>query len=242
MNGGENELLDRLAVSELCKGWTIYYDSSEWNNFQSLFTDDAYVWTSKSIATRYTDLCSNEVAAENGPLAVDDFVVVSKLGKENGAIVTHRECGTIVELNTEAHRAVGKMKATISQRFSSEGVTFDIDCDCRFIFFCARDRQTWDWKVKFVKLFYEKDKIVPVNGHSVPAFTTEEELEMASFPNGYRYLGIMQKRLGYDTSLYLPICNNGVWDRIYDAMGDWLAADDYDLSQVEDEDEAEQCS
>ena len=237
MNGGENELLDRLAVSELCKGWAIFYDSSEWEKYRSLFTDDAYVWTSKCDVALHTILHSKHVAAENGPLAIDNFIAMSKLGKENGTIVMHRECGTIVELNGEAHRAVGKMKATISQRFNSEGIAFDIDCDCRFIFFCARDRQTWDWKVKFVKLFYEKDKIIPVNGQSVPAFTTEEELEMAGFPNGYRYLGIMQKRLGYDTSLYLPTCNNEVWDRIYEAMGDWLAADENELFSIEDDNE-----
>lgn len=41
-------LLDRLAVSELCKGWPVYRDASEWSNYRSLFTDDAYVWTSSS--------------------------------------------------------------------------------------------------------------------------------------------------------------------------------------------------
>lgn len=46
INGTTSELLDRLAVSELCKGWAVYRDASEWMNFRSLFSDDAYVWTS----------------------------------------------------------------------------------------------------------------------------------------------------------------------------------------------------
>lgn len=90
----------------------------------------------------------------------------------------HRECGTLVELNLSALRAVGKMKATITQRFkigenSSVGlepVIFDVDCDCRFHFFCFLDSDTNAWKVKYVKLIYEKDKLVPVDGKACPGF------------------------------------------------------------------------
>ena len=46
INGPVTSLLDRLTVSELCKGWPVYRDASEWMNFRSLFSDDAYVWTS----------------------------------------------------------------------------------------------------------------------------------------------------------------------------------------------------
>ncbi len=47
INGGHDELLDRLAVSELCKGWPVYRDASEWQNYRDLFTEDATVWTSE---------------------------------------------------------------------------------------------------------------------------------------------------------------------------------------------------
>lgn len=43
IGGTTTELLDRFAVSEICKGWTVYRDASEWANYRSLFTDDAYV-------------------------------------------------------------------------------------------------------------------------------------------------------------------------------------------------------
>lgn len=46
INGPVEELLDRLAVSELCKGWPVYRDASEWMNFRSLFCEEAHVWTS----------------------------------------------------------------------------------------------------------------------------------------------------------------------------------------------------
>jgi hypothetical protein len=47
INGTNEDLLDRLAVSELCKGWPVYRDSSEWKNYRDLFTEDGTVWTSK---------------------------------------------------------------------------------------------------------------------------------------------------------------------------------------------------
>lgn len=48
INGSTADLLDRLAVAEICKGWPIYRDASEWQNFRSLFAPKATVWTSKS--------------------------------------------------------------------------------------------------------------------------------------------------------------------------------------------------
>jgi len=48
INGSAAQLLDRLAVAELCKGWPVYRDASEWANYQDLFTEDGTVWTSES--------------------------------------------------------------------------------------------------------------------------------------------------------------------------------------------------
>ncbi len=47
INGSQSELLDRLTVAELCKGWPVYRDASEWMNFRSIFAEKATVWTSK---------------------------------------------------------------------------------------------------------------------------------------------------------------------------------------------------
>lgn len=48
LNGTTNEVLDRFQVSELCKGWPVYRDASEWNNFRDIFADEgAFVFTSK---------------------------------------------------------------------------------------------------------------------------------------------------------------------------------------------------
>lgn len=47
INGTAQERTDRFLVSELCKGWPLYRDASEWKNYRSLFADEATVWTSK---------------------------------------------------------------------------------------------------------------------------------------------------------------------------------------------------
>ncbi|KAK4129928.1 hypothetical protein BT67DRAFT_430690 [Trichocladium antarcticum] len=216
INGSADELLDRLAVSELCKGWPVYRDASEWKNYRSLFTEDATVWTTWS-----------------GPRHVDDFIAISKAGKENGVFIMHRECGTLAELSPEHRRAIGKMKATITHRFqfqpsaaAASVCEFDVDCDCRFIFFCEKDAATGQWKAKYVKLFYEKDKVVPVDGHTAPRFTRDE---LGLYPQGYRYLGAAQARLGYEIDLELPTASGCLWDRMYGEMEKWLEGAEVDL-------------
>jgi hypothetical protein len=48
-NGTQSELLDRFAVAEICKGWPLYRDASEWVHYRNLFTDNAYIFTSTYI-------------------------------------------------------------------------------------------------------------------------------------------------------------------------------------------------
>lgn len=136
----------------------------------------------------------------------------------------HRECGTLVELSPATNRAVGKMKATITQRFSTPDAVYDVDCDCRFIFFCSKDEP--GWRVRYVKLIYEKDKVVPVSG-ALPAF---ERAELEGLPEGYRFLGAAQRRLGYEIDKRLVAVRDpeGV-GRMYEAMEGWLAGDDVKL-------------
>ncbi|KAK3339906.1 hypothetical protein B0T25DRAFT_466887 [Lasiosphaeria hispida] len=211
INGTTGELLDRLAVSELCKGWPVYRDASEWANYRSLFTEDGTVWTTWS-----------------GARHVDDFISISKAGKEAGVFIMHRECGTLAELAAPEHgRAVGKMKATITHRFTFPESQFDVDCDCRFIFFCEKQAGTGAWKAKYVKLFYDKDKVVPVDGCTAPRFAPDE---LAKYPEGYRYLAAAQARLGYEIDVGLPTPhNNELWERMYGEMEKWLDGKQIDL-------------
>ncbi|KFA77503.1 hypothetical protein S40288_04251 [Stachybotrys chartarum IBT 40288] len=214
VNGPPAELLDRLAVAELCKGWPVYRDNSEWMNYRSLFTDDAYVWTTWS-----------------GPRPIDEFIDISKKGKASGSFIQHRENGTLVELNDATQRAVGKMKATITQRFmappaaddaSRSPIIYDVDCDCRFLFFCLRD-DAGAWKARFVKLIYEKDKVMPVDGRTAPTFSREQ---LDKYPEGYKYLGVAQASLGYEVDLNLVTLDERYWGKMYECMELWLEGND----------------
>ena len=74
------------------------------------------------------------------------------------------------------------MKATITHRFTFPESQLDVDCDCRFIFFCEKRAGSNEWKAKYVKLFYEKDKVVSVDGYTAPRF---EAAELDKYPKGY---------------------------------------------------------
>lgn len=110
----------------------------------------------------------------------------------------HRENGTLVDLNPLTSRAVGKMKATITQRFTFDGITFDMECDCRFVFFCHKSPTSTshgrpEWKIQYSKLIYEKDKVVPVDGKTVPTFAKEE---LDKYPEAISILGSRRRSWG----------------------------------------------
>ena len=92
------------------------------------------------------------------------------------------------------------MKATITQRFSLDGGEADAESDCRFCFFWMKERN--DWKAKFVRHWYEKDKLIPVNPAKVPVV---DETQLAKYPSGYRYLAYCQeKTMGVKVKLDMP--------------------------------------
>ena len=148
----------------------------------------------------------------------------------------HRENGTLVDLNPSTSRAVGKMKATITQRFTMDNITFDVECDNRFIFFCTKAPTSTsngkpEWKTQYVKLFYEKDKVVSVDGgKTVPTFTEEE---LNKYPVGYQYLGAAQAKLGHQILTDLPTMENKAFYDMYEAIDGWLQGKNVDsLLQV----------
>ena len=50
INGTTEEILDRYCVSELCKGWPVYRDASEWKHYRNIFAEKgAFVFTSRSM-------------------------------------------------------------------------------------------------------------------------------------------------------------------------------------------------
>ncbi|KAG9741900.1 hypothetical protein KCU73_g8802, partial [Aureobasidium melanogenum] len=104
----------------------------------------------------------------------EDFIKASQAGMDKGVFIMHRIHGSTTDINQEATRAVTKMKATITQRLSLK-----------------TDSQTGDWGANYVRHFYEKDKLIPVDPNRIPNIDVEAAKQ---YPIGYRYLAYCQER------------------------------------------------
>ncbi|KAJ7868770.1 hypothetical protein B0H14DRAFT_2728797 [Mycena olivaceomarginata] len=162
-NGPDELVLERFKLRELAEGWPCYRDAREWENFRSIFHPGAFVYTTWT-----------------GRISIEDFIETSKDGMDSGASIMHR-----------GNRAVVKMKATISQRFAlpPDSILVDAESDCRFCFFFEKD-SAGRWGARFVRHFYEKDKLIPVDPRHVPVIDDDK---LGTFPVGYRYLGYCQE-------------------------------------------------
>ncbi|KAL6229420.1 hypothetical protein BDW75DRAFT_235225 [Aspergillus navahoensis] len=96
--------------------------------------------------------------------------------------------GATTDITPDGLRAVTKMKATISQRFVVDGVEVDVECDCRFCYFF--EKVDGRWGARFVRHWYEKDKVLPVDPAKVPKI---DEARLASYPEGYKFLAYFQE-------------------------------------------------
>ncbi|PLB47438.1 pathogenesis associated protein [Aspergillus steynii IBT 23096] len=184
-NGPHDLVLERYKLRELAEGWPAYRDACEWENLRSIFHPDAYIYTTWTGRTFY-----------------QDFIASSQKGMDNGAFIMHRVHGSTTDITPDGTRAVTKMKATITQRFVIEGCEVDAEADCRFCFFWEKMSESGEWRARFVRHWYEKDKLIPANPGKVPVL--DEEL-LEQYPSGYRYLAYCQeKTMGVKVLLDMP--------------------------------------
>ncbi|USP82877.1 hypothetical protein yc1106_10151 [Curvularia clavata] len=170
-NGPDTLVLERAKLRELAEGWPCYRDACEWENFESIFHEGAYVYTTWS-----------------GRVLFSDFINGSKAGMDKGAFIMHRCHGTTSDISPDGKRAVTKMKATITQRFDLDGIEVDAEADCRFCFFF--EKVDGHWGARFVRHWYEKDKLIPVVAGQVPKLDMEK---LNSYPDGYKCLAYCQE-------------------------------------------------
>lgn len=144
----------------------------------------------------------------------------------------HRVHGVTSDLHIDGQRAVTKMKATITQRFELDGCEVDAEADCRFIFFFEKDGLSGDWRAKYVRHWYEKDKLIPVDPRHIPKL---DDAILQSYPRGYRYLAYCQHQtMGAKVSRDLPghardrgNVNGDKHDLLYHQGAQWLAGEDF---------------
>ncbi|KAK9898055.1 catabolic 3-dehydroquinase [Cystobasidium minutum MCA 4210] len=220
LNGTNEDALERWKCRELMEGFPAHRDACEWTKMRALFAEkDAYVFTTWS-----------------GGVPIDEFIKISEIGYGKGVKIAHRVNGGTVDVAVSGpyagKRALGKLKATITQRFIMDSTTegekceVDIEADCRLCFFM--EKHNGEWKNHFFKGFYEKDKAIPVDPRKIPKF---DEAKLASYPAGYRYLAYGQSA-AYKIKLDLPQNEGEEHDQFYEAFISWLEGTDIEKMKV----------
>lgn len=159
-------------------------DACEWENLRSIFHPEAYIYTTWT-----------------GRISYNDFITASQNGMDKGAFIMHHCHGCTTDIDSSATRAVTKMKATIIQRFEINDCVVDAESDCRFCFFWEKSK-SGQWSARFVRHWYEKDRLVPVNPGEFPTLDKEK---LMAYPPGYRYLAYCQEAtMGVKVRLDMP--------------------------------------
>ncbi|KAJ7046446.1 hypothetical protein C8F04DRAFT_1064297 [Mycena alexandri] len=210
-NNGPNELaLERFKLRELAEGWPVYRDAREWENFRSIFYPGAFVYTTWT-----------------GRISIEDFITLSQNGMDAGAFIMHRVHGSSVDL--AGTRAVVKMKATITQRFElpPDSVLADVEVDCRFCMFFEKNSEG-EWRARFVRHFYEKDKLIPVDPRRIPVIDDEK---LSIFPAGYRFLAYCQEECmpGIKVKRDMPEIRGEEHDRLLRQVKAWLDGEEIEV-------------
>ncbi|KAK0663869.1 Pea pathogenicity protein 2 [Lasiodiplodia hormozganensis] len=197
--GTDAEVLDRFKIREICEGWGCYRDAAEWENYRSMFWDDAYIATSWKQGS------------------IDEFIKASKDGFARGKefmYIMHRLIGQTVDV--QGNRAVSKMKVTITCRFTFNNIEVDNEADCRFFFML--EKREGRWGICFYTLLFDKDKMIPV--HPGRTFDIPEK-DVMKYPSGYRYLAWLEDQI--DTPPKLDLNSHGPErDILYKKCKDWL--------------------
>jgi hypothetical protein len=191
---------DRAEIRELVEAWALWRDSGDWERFRSVWHDDG-----RMMATWW-----------QGPF--EEFIAVSREGFEHGVRILHFLGGSVIDVVD--HRAIAQTKMTISQRGLVEGAACDVTCTGRFYDFFAKRQDRWGLVLR--QPIYEQDRIAPVTAGETP--TLDESL-LTSFPEGYRHLGYMQSRLGYEVKRDMPGLVGPELDRLVAAGASWLAGE-----------------
>jgi hypothetical protein len=193
----DEKLLDRLAIIEVVNGWVLWSDSGDWERFATVWHDGAWM-----TSTWF-----------QGPAV--EFQKARRAGFERGVNIIHFLGGTTVDLERE--RAIAQTKMTINQRAAVDGVVVDAVCTGRFYDFF--EKRGGRWAIVRRQPIYEKDRLDAVE----PNRTLElDSALLARFPEGYRHLGYLQTKAGFNVRLGLPGLRGPEVAKLYAEGAAWL--------------------
>ena len=189
---------DRQAIVETVNNWVLWRDAGDWERFRTCWHEGAWM-----TATWF-----------QGP--AEKFVEVSRAAFERGVVILHFLGGTSVEV--QGNRAIAQTKMTINQRGLCEGELVDVVCTGRFYDFF--EKRAGRWGIVRRQPIYEKDRMDPVD----PAVRVKLDPGLlASLPEGYRHLGYLQTRLGFQVKRDLPQLKGQAVEKVYRQGRAWLA-------------------
>jgi hypothetical protein len=190
-------MLQRIAITEVVQNWALWRDAGHWDRFRTVWAPNG--WMS---ATWF-----------QGP--AEEFIKVSKEGFDKGVSILHFLGGTSVDIH--GSRAIASTKMTISQRGTFDGTAVDVVCTGRFYDFFEEINS--QWKIVRRQPIYEKDRIDPIDPSAKLNF---DYPLLETFPEGYRYLGYLQTKLGFKIKMDMPQLKGPVVEALYAHGKAWL--------------------
>ncbi|MBB3180938.1 nuclear transport factor 2 family protein [Variovorax sp. Sphag1AA] len=194
-----NETLkNELEIRQMIERWAVWRDAGDWDRFATVWHPDGVM-----MATWF-----------QGPFA--DFIRVTKEGWAKGVSILHFLGGSAIDIAGD--RAIAQTKMTISQRGEVDGVLCDVVCTGRFYDFVVRHEG--QWKLLHRQPIYEKDRIDPVDPSATVAL---DQTALATMPEGYRHLALIQTRIGYTVKMDMPMLKGDAVQDLYQRGAAWLA-------------------
>ncbi len=188
---------DVRAIRETIENWALWRDAGDWERFATVWHDDGWM-----TATWF-----------QGPAS--EFIAVTRQGFERGVSILHFLGGTTCDL--AGSRAIAQTKMTISQRAEVDAVVVDVVCTGRFYDFF--EKRHGRWAVVRRQPIYEKDRLDPVD--PAARLTLDGSL-LAQFPEGYRHLGYLQSKNGFQVRKGLPGLRGDAVEKLYAEGKAWL--------------------
>ena len=188
---------DKLAIREVIENWALWRDAGDWDRFATVWHDDGWM-----TATWF-----------QGPAA--EFIRVSREGFEKGVSILHFLGGFTCDV--AGTRAISQTKMTINQRATVDGVQVDVVCTGRFYDFL--EKRDGRWGIVRRQPIYEKDRMDPVD----PSVRIKLDPDLlGSIPEGYRHLGYLQSKLGFQVKRDLPQLKGAEVEKLYRQGRAWL--------------------
>ncbi|HZO01648.1 MAG TPA: nuclear transport factor 2 family protein [Burkholderiales bacterium] len=188
---------DKAQIVEVVHNWALWRDAGDWERFRTVWHDDGWM-----TATWF-----------QGPAR--EFIEVSKAGFDKGVSILHFLGGSTVEVDRT--RAIAQTKMTINQRGTCEGELVDVVCTGRFYDFF--EKRAGRWAIVRRQPIYEKDRMDPVD----PSVRIKLDPDLlGSIPQGYRHLGYLQSKLGFQVKRDLPQLKGAEVQKLYRQGRAWL--------------------